>query len=154
MLHHKHGSDQCEKEMRTDADHQKFAAGAFPLPPSRQNTWPARPRPLLLNYGAHSSSFTVKVTLSILATARASRTSMVRLYLACSSLTMVTTAGVFAASAFCFNLINVAFNCGNSLLWAESNCSSFRLISPVSEMVIICSSTKSVLLDVAAVPGN
>src|SRR3982751_2285202 len=137
MLHHEHGSDESEKDVHTDANHQKLAAGAFPLPPSRQHSaaLSAPRRRLLLNQSAHSSSLIVNVTLSILATARASSTSIVRLYFACSSLTIVTTAGVLAASAFCFKRISVALSCGRSLLCAESNGSSFKLISPRSDMV-------------------
>src|SRR6185503_13396368 len=86
----------------------------------------------------HSSSPTVKVTLSILATASASSTSIVRLYFACVSLMIVTTAGVLAASAFCFKRISVPLSCGKSLLVAESNGSSLSAISPESEMVMIC----------------
>ena len=44
--------------------------------------------------------------------------------------------------------------CGRSLLCGVSNGSSLRLTSPISEMVMICSSTKSVELDVSAVPGQ
>src|ERR1043166_630337 len=108
MLHHKHGRDAGEEQMRSDAKHEELAAGAFPLPPARQHAFTLRRLGAPLVECAHSSSFTVNVTLSILATASASSTSMVRLYLACSSLTIVTTAGVFAASAFCFNRISVA----------------------------------------------
>src|SRR5438105_11792391 len=106
MLHDEHGCDAGEKQMRGDADDQKFPAGPFPFPPTREDSVRLRwSRFRLVEGAAHSSSFTVNVTLSIFATASASSTSMVRLYFACSSLTIVTTAGVFAASAFCFNRI-------------------------------------------------
>src|SRR5205823_2093711 len=64
-------------------------------------------RGIHLRLVCYSPSLTVKVTLSIFATASASSTSTVRLYFACSSLMIVTVQGVCAASAFSFKRFNV-----------------------------------------------